>query len=130
MLTNSFTIKGKTRVLLSQCKTVLFELLNIKKRITLHRIWSKISPEKKKFAIVIADGPSFNKDIAKQIVSKRKFFDIVVMNNYCLNFLLFIFFVYLFCLFVFIILAFAFVFISYFCSSFSLDYYYYLVYFL
>jgi len=85
MLTNSFTIKGKTRVLLSQCKTTLFELLNIKKRITLYRMWSKISPKKKKIAIVIADGPSFNKDIAKQIMSKRKFLDIIVMNNYCLN---------------------------------------------
>jgi hypothetical protein len=84
MLTNSFTIKGKTRVLLSQCKTILFELLNIKKRIILHRMWKKIGP-KKKIAIVIADGPSFNKGIAKQIISKRKFLDVIVMNNYCLN---------------------------------------------
>ena len=47
MLTNSLTTKGKIRVLLSQCKTTLFELLNIKKRIILHRMWGKIYPKKK-----------------------------------------------------------------------------------
>jgi hypothetical protein len=85
MLTNSLTIKGKTRVLLSQCKTTLFELLNIKKRLTLHREWSNISPVKKKIAIIIADGPSLTENIAKQILSQRKSLDVVAMNNYFLN---------------------------------------------
>ena len=85
MLTNSLTISGNLRILLSQFKTILFELINVKKKITLYKMWNNKHFSKKKIVIIIADGSSFNKNIAKIILSKRKFLDIVAINYYCLN---------------------------------------------
>lgn len=85
MFSNSLTLKGKIRKLLSQCKTIVLNSLNINRNIYLNHIWKNLDFPKQKQVIIIANGPSFNKDLAEAIISKRKFFDIAVMNNYFLN---------------------------------------------
>jgi len=85
MFTNTLTLKGKLRVILSQFKTVLLNFINIKKKLYLHRKWNNINFLRKDSVIIIADGPSFNLDIAENIILKRKHFDIIAMNHYCLN---------------------------------------------
>ena len=85
MFSNSLTLKGKIRKLLSQCKTIIFNSLNINRNIYLYKKWKNLDFPKQKNVIIIANGPSFNKELAEAILSKRKFFDIAVMNNYFLN---------------------------------------------
>jgi hypothetical protein len=85
MFTNTLTIKGKIRVILSQCKTILLNSINIKKKLYLHNKWNNINFLRKDTVIVIADGPSFSSKIAENIVLKRRHFDIITMNHYCLN---------------------------------------------
>lgn len=85
MFTNTLTIMGKIRVILSQCKTILLNSINIKKKLYLHSKWNNINFLRKDTAIVIADGPSFSSEIAENIVLKRRHFDIITMNHYCLN---------------------------------------------
>jgi hypothetical protein len=85
MFTNTLTLKGKIRVILSQFKTVLLNFINVKKKLYLYKAWSNINFPRKDSVIIIADGPSFNSDIAENIMLKRKHFDIITMNHYCLN---------------------------------------------
>ena len=85
MLSNTLTLKGKIRTILSQCKTIFFNILNIKRRVVLNKSWNNLKFPKKNSVIIIANGPSFNKKIAEEIILKRNFFDIAVMNNYHLN---------------------------------------------
>jgi hypothetical protein len=85
MLSNTLTLKGKIRRVLSDCKTTLFSLINIKKKICLNKSWSRVKSPKNLFAIVIATGPSFNKEIVKNILLKRKYFDLIAINYYFLN---------------------------------------------
>jgi hypothetical protein len=85
MFSNTLTLKGKIRRILSDCKTILFNLVNIKKKIFLNKSWNQVKSPKNLFAIIIATGPSFNKEIAKNILLKRKYFDLITINYYCLN---------------------------------------------
>ena len=82
---NTLTPKGKITEILSRCKTILFNFLNLKKKIILFKIWNNIKLPIKKEVIIIADGPSLNKKIAEKFFLYRNHFDIVAMNNYFLN---------------------------------------------
>ena len=73
MLSNTLTLKGKIRTILSQCKTILFNILNIKRRVVLNKSWNNLKFPKKNSVIIIANGPSFNKEIAEEIILKRNF---------------------------------------------------------
>jgi hypothetical protein len=85
MFSNTLTLKGKIRRILSDCKTILFSLVNIKKKIILNKLWNQVKSPKNLFAVVIATGPSFDKEIVKNILLKRKYFDLIAINYYCLN---------------------------------------------
>tara|TARA_B110000503_G_C7129955_1_gene406410 strand:- start:805 stop:1647 length:843 start_codon:yes stop_codon:yes gene_type:complete len=85
MFTNTLSFKGKIRVVLSEFKSLILNTFNIKKRLFLYKNWKNIKKPKKKFAIVIGGGPSFNSKIASNIFFKRKYFDIIAINYYCLN---------------------------------------------
>ena len=85
MFSNALTFKGKLRVFLSNIKTILLELFDIKKKIFLKKNWHKIVKPEHKTILVIANGPSFNKEIADKILEKRDLLDLIVINDYCLN---------------------------------------------
>lgn len=85
MLRNTLTFRGKIKEALSRCKTIFLYFVNIKKKIILYKIWANITAPNKNSVIIIANGPSFNKEIAASIISKRKYFHVFTMNSYCLD---------------------------------------------
>lgn len=71
---------------LSQVKTILIDILNIKRKIILAQAWKNQKNKKRdKDILIIANGPSFTTDLAKHIIKNRESFDVLAMNNYCLN---------------------------------------------
>jgi len=86
MFTNILTVKGKVRMFLSQVKTVLVDILNVKRKIILTKAWKNQKKKKRdKNILIIANGPSFSSELAKNIIKNREYFDVLAMNNYCLN---------------------------------------------
>ena len=82
---NTLTSKGKITEILSRCKAILFNFIDVKKKIILFKIWNNIKLPTKKEVIIITDGPSFNKKMAEKIFLYKNHFDILAMNNYFLN---------------------------------------------
>ena len=71
---------------LSQVKTVLIDILNIKRKIILAQAWKNQKKKRRdRDILIIANGPSFTTELAKNIIKNREYFDVIAMNNYCLN---------------------------------------------
>lgn len=85
MFVNNLSFKGKFRQILSNTKAFILDLVNLKRRIILNNLWKNLNLIKKDKIIIIANGPSFTDETAKNIISSRENCDVMVINDFHLN---------------------------------------------